>query len=1005
MSSNSSSIVGTTEKEEYLKSELPAIQQLKAMGYDYKNQSDLNKERKDYREILLYDRLEAAIRKHNPELDEDGVYEALSEINESRLPYTLDVMDTNEKIRAKLVGLSRSEGGLEPITVTQNFGQGNVEKTVRLFDFDNPENNDFLVTNQFKLDGLKDPIYPDIVVFVNGIPLVVIECKSPYIKDPINEAVEKNFERYQSRGSGYERLMFYNHFLVATCGVDARHGTIGALVNHYAKWSEAYPLTEEEIEKKLCEGRKPGEQEILIAGMLSKSHILDLLKNYVIYETIGNKRIKKLAKHQQYRVVTKAVERLNLEEDDISDKGGVIWHTQGSGKSLSMLWLSTQLMFRFGNPPIVIVTDRKQLDEQIHGTFKACGFPDPISANSRRHLQQLLHNPRGKTIMTTIQKFGSKESHIHTDEKVVALVDEGHRSQYKFNAEAMRSSMPNAVFFAFTGTPIDKKNKSTYKVFGPLLDKYSFEESKQDGATLKILYESRMPDLYVEGADSINQIFERVFSNLDQEKKDRLKKEYVTKEKIAEAPSRVRKISLDLIDHYTKHIEPNGYKAMLIATSREAAVTYKRELDKLNAPKSKVIMTSHLGEKGKDGSSWDEYFLTPEQREKEARRFTFKDDPTKILIVVDMLLVGYDVPIVQVMYLDKGLREHTLLQAIARVNRLYDPAKTYGLIVDYCGITKDLQKALAIFEEDDIKGALEPAEKELEELKIRHREAMSFFNDIDKEDKDAIIAKFEAANVRDDFEYAFKMFSKALDVILPKKEADPYVDDFNYLSKKRWLIRNSYEGGARYSLRVDGKKVQQLIDDHIRAVDVAELMGQREITYDNFLGYAAKFKSERARTALVKNKARQIIKELAPTNPVYYEKLRERLEKIIEEEEHRRIKDASYFNKLKEVYNEALNAEKERKKLGFSTQFEFAVYELLLNSCSKAGEKASRHITNAIYAKVKEEAAILGWKTKRSSEKKINAAIYDLLSENNHYPEDKANELTTKIIELAKKDL
>src|SRR5918994_1614263 len=237
-----SSIVGTIEKEEYLKSEQPAIQQLQAMGYQYKSQSELNKERRDYREVLLYDRLEAAIRKHNPELDEDGVYESLSEINESKFPYTLDSMDTNERIRAKLVGLSRS-GGLEPITVTQNFGEGNVEKTVKLFDFDNPENNDFLITNQFQLEGLKLPIYPDIVVFVNGIPLVLIECKSPSIRNPIEEAVEKNFERYQTRGAGYERLMFYNHFLVATCGILARHGSIGASVNHYARWSEAYPQT------------------------------------------------------------------------------------------------------------------------------------------------------------------------------------------------------------------------------------------------------------------------------------------------------------------------------------------------------------------------------------------------------------------------------------------------------------------------------------------------------------------------------------------------------------------------------------------------------------------------------------------------------------------------------------------------------------------------------------------------------------------------------------------
>lgn len=373
----------------------------------------------------------------------------------------------------------------------------------------------------------------------------------------------------------------------------------------------------------------------MIAGMLSKSHLLDMLKNFVIYETVNNRKIKKLAKHQQYRAVTKAINKLDLTQN-ISDKGGIIWHTQGSGKSLSMLWLATQIMYRFGNPPIVIVTDRKQLDEQIHGTFKACGFPDPTAAKSRSHLQQLLRNPQGKTIMTTIQKFGSQDSHVQTKQKVIVLVDEAHRTQYKFNAQAMRSAMPNAVFFAFSGTPIDKKNRSTYRVFGPLLDKYSFEESKQDGATLKILYEGRMPDLYVEGdGNTIDIIFERVFVDLDQDTKLRLKKEHVTREKIAEAPARIRKICLDLIEHYTKHIEPNGYKGIIVASSREAAVTYKRELDKLYAPKSKIIMTSHLGEKGGD---WDEYHLTPEQREDEAERFKSPEDETKLLIVVDMLL-------------------------------------------------------------------------------------------------------------------------------------------------------------------------------------------------------------------------------------------------------------------------------------------------------------------------------------------------------------------------------
>lgn len=350
MTEKSFFVIGREESEEFVESEKPALDQLIAMGYEYKTQQELNIERKDFRQILLYDRLEKAIRKLHPEIDEEGIYDALDQIKEESFPTNLDPIDINEQIRAKLVGLSRS-GGLDPITVAQNFGEGDIDKTIRLFDFDNSENNDFLVTNQFQLEGLKEPIYPDIVVFVNGIPLVIIECKSPSIRNPIQEAVEKNFARYQSRGHGYERLMFYNHFLIATCGILSRHGNIGTSVNDYARWSEAHPFSLEDIQT-LCK-RKPREQEILIAGMLDKKHILDLLKNYVIYEVSNNKKIKKIAKHQQYRVITKAIEKLELDkkEDIVSDKGGVIWHTQGSGKSLSMLWLATQLIYKFGNPP------------------------------------------------------------------------------------------------------------------------------------------------------------------------------------------------------------------------------------------------------------------------------------------------------------------------------------------------------------------------------------------------------------------------------------------------------------------------------------------------------------------------------------------------------------------------------------------------------------------------------------------------------------------------------
>lgn len=363
-----------------------------------------------------------------------------------------------------------------------------------------------------------------------------------------------------------------------------------------------------------------------------------------------------------------------------------------------------------------------------------------------------------------------------------------------------------------------------------------------------------------------------------------------------------------------------------------------------------------------------------------------------------MLLVGYDVPIVQVMYLDKSLKEHTLLQAIARVNRLYDNAKTYGLIVDYCGITKDLQKALSIFEDEDIQGVLEPAEKELEELKNRHREAMAFFNDVDKNDNLAIVEKFEPVNIRDDFEYAFKMFSKVLDIVLPKREAEPFIEDFKYLSERRFMIRTRWDPPGQ-NLKLDGNKVQQLIDEYVRSSKIMNIMSEREVTYTNFLGYASKLKAGKARTALIKNKARQIIREFAPTNPVYYEKLRERLERIIDEEEKRRKENADYFNQYAQVYKEALDTDEQRKKLGFTTPFEFAVYEEL--ESVKNNPELSKNVTGKIFKKVSEEAKLIGWKTKRSSEKKMSIDIYDLLVENK-YPDKSIEVLTQRIIDLAK---
>ncbi|MCJ8306838.1 MAG: type I restriction endonuclease subunit R [Nitrosopumilus sp.] len=992
-------VTGTGDEIEH--SELPALEQLVVMGYEYKSKNDLNKERKKTTEVLLYGRLREAIQRINPKLDSDGIDDALNQIKEDSFPFTYDTMDTNEKIRAKLVGLSQT-GGLEPITVDQYDETGTVKKTVKLFDFENINNNDFIVTNQFELQGFKNPIFPDIVLYVNGIPLVIIECKSPFRRNWLEDAVEKeNFRKYRSTGNGYEKLMFYNHILVATCGTQARHGTISSDVNHFqnSRWSSAYPLTIQQVEEKYGKSR---EQEILIAGMLERSHLLDLLKNYVLYQTIDNKRIKIVAKHQQYRAVTKCAEKIKTADNR---RGGVIWHTQGSGKSFTMQWVARQAI-EYGNLPLVIVTDRRQLDKQIHTTFSEVGFPSPEKADKSKQLAEFIKSPKGKTMMTTIQKF--EEITDTTDERIIVLVDEAHRSQFGTGAGAMDKAMPNGIYFGFSGTPIDKEDRSTYKVFGDLIDKYGFEESKADGATIPIKYVGRLSNLFVEGDESIDVLFDRIIGseqNMTPELKEQLKKEYVTKAKIAEAPQRIKKIAFDIVEHYTNNIQDNGYKVMIVASSRESAVLYKEELDRLHSPPSKIIMDQKIGEMGKDGKSWDKYYLTDTQKRQAEDSFKSPDDPTKILIVVDMLLVGFDAKIVSVLYLDKSLREHSLLQAIARVNRPYDEWKTEGLIVDYYGVTKNIQQALEIFDSDDIKGAWESDDQQLIILKLHHAEIMNHLKGLDRNNLEQIIEVFEPVDKRDTFEEDFKKFSKVLNSQMYKKESTQYIPDFKDLCKIRQLLRNAYED-PKVSTRKYASMIQKIIDDAIRSTGVSELIKPMEITFENFLAYVSKFKSPRARTALIKNKAEQVIQENYSHNPVYYEKLWVMLMRIIDEEKKRRKINATFFdpeteNKVKEIYEKALAIEEERKKLGFERDIEFSIYGLIEQY--KEDKDNSIKITKALSEKLLPETEIVEWYNKPSVKRRTEEITYDIL-ESFGIPEDDITTLSEKILMLLNKD-
>jgi len=979
--------------EEGQKAELPALKLIHALGYAYKTNFEINMERTDYRQSLLYGRLNEALKRLN-DLDDEGIEGAIRQIHEDAFPANLDIVEANERVRLKLVGLSR-EGGLDqPVTVKQ-YGKNGLEYVrVKFFNFEEPEKNDFLVTNQFELQGYKTKIESDIVVFVNGIPLVEIECKKPSSRDYLKEAWDDNLEKYQRIGMGFRKLFYYNHVIIATADVASKYGTIGALPNAYAKWTSLYNMKLEELEKLV--GRIPTPQDILLAGLLQKNSLLDMLKNFVIYEVENNKRVKKVAKHQQYRVVTECISRIQTGKTT-QDKGGVVWHTQGSGKSLSMVWFATQLLFKMKNPPILLITDRRQLDRQIHSTFQACGFPFPIKAKSREHLADELQNPQGKTIMTTIQKFGARESSVLSDKRIFALIDEAQRTQYGWTAEHMRDSLPNAVFFAFSGTPIDKKNKSTFKVFGPLIDKYSFEESKKDGATLPVLHTGRMSNLFVEDGESIDIIFERIFKDLPKEKKAELKRRYASKDDIAEAPHRIKKIVEDLITHFNTTISINRYKGMIVCSSRDAAVIYKRELDKQGGPVSKIIMTSESDEIGKDGTSWREYYLSQEERERQSEQFKDPDEPTKLLIVVDMLLVGYDVPVVQVMYLDKNLKEHTLLQAMARVNRLYDAAKTYGLIVDYIGVSKNLKKALEIFEKEDIQGAFDTLDQELIELEARHQVMKDLIDDLKGKDNSDIILKFQTEDSQVELESAFKGFAKALDPVLPGKEASKYKKDFDFACYVRGVVRSRYHGdkpdNSEYS-----RKIQQLIDDYVKSSGITEIMNPREITYENFLANAGKLKKDSAKAALVRSKAMQVIRELEHTNPGYYGKLREKLEKIIIEEKERVLDDAAYFDLYGQIYTQAIEGKEiTERDSGIKDEYERVLFYLFSGNIDN--EKLVRSIASIISNIVKKETKKIDWQDKDEITNKIFITAYDNLSEK--LSEGKKKELSDEVLRLA----
>ena len=931
-------------------SETPAVKLLEELGYTYVDHETLEAERSTLKETILEGRLAKALEKLNPWLSQENVAKVIKRV--VNVP-AVSLTEANQTLYNHLTyGMS----------IEQDLGEGRKGQTVRFFDFEDPSANEFLVTKQYRVHGTKHHIKPDIVCFVNGIPLAVIECKSPTKGDQWRQEAINQLRRYQEaddewRGEGAPRLFETVQIVIGTCGQAACYGTVGTPGRFFFEWKQGYPKETQALAKQL--DRKPTPQDVLLYSTLRPANLLDLVKNFIVFDTDGGRKVKKLCRYKQFIAVNKAIDRMTTAKT-ADDRGGVVWHTQGSGKSLTMLWLALKLRRdpRLQNPTLVVVTDRTALDKQISDTFVACGFPNPERAKTVKDLRKLLKNATGKTITTTIQKFqevgpgprygqGAKDIRVARDkhplltdaENVVVMVDEAHRSQYRGLAANMRQAMPNACFFGFTGTPIDKKDKSTLQTFGPYIDTYTIEQAVQDGATVPIFYESRLPELRILG-QSLDKLFDHMFPNLSAEDKAAIRKKYANEEAIAGAPHRIKAISLDILEHFQQYIQPNGFKAQVVAVNRDAAVAYKETLDELNGPESALIFSAAHNDK----EHLAKWHLKRQDQDKLVERFKSKDDPLSILIVCDMLLTGFDAPIEQVMYLDSPLREHNLLQAIARTNRKYDESKTYGLIVDYWGVSEALKDALAVFSSEDVQGALEPKTDELPRLQSRHQAALRFFHDVkNKNDLDACVSELEDADVRHEFEAAFRKFAQSLDMLYPDPKALAFVDDARWLGKIRQASRARYrDGKPDYSEY--GAKVRKLIEDAVVADGIQLLVKEVSLFSQDFDEKIDSLKSNEAKASEMEHAIRHEIHVKLEQNPAFYQSLRERLEEIITERKAKRIDAAEQLSLYQGLIEKMDTGAKESAEDLELSESGYAIYGLLEQARPSSAEDPGANV-------------------------------------------------------------
>lgn len=921
-------------------SQRPAIELLQKLGYRYISPDEALTMRGGKTSNVL---LEEVLRRQ------------LRELNSIRIGTHKEARFSEQNIENGVIAMrnvpmeegyiSGNEKVYEMLTLGKAFEQSidgdKKSYTMRYVDWEHPENNVYHVTEEFAVTrtGSSDTYRPDIVLFVNGIPLVVIECKRPDIKGAEEQAISQHLRN--QKDDGIRGLYVYSCLLLAVGNNFGSYGTTSSAAQFWGKWREMFINKEEELEyqKRLLdivnkdseEVRTPTLQDEYIYNLCRPERLLELTYHFTLFDA----GIKKLARYQQYFTVKQVVERVKR-IDAGKRNGGVVWHTQGSGKSLTMVMLAQKIATIVQNPRIILVTDRTDLDAQITKTFRKCG-KEVENATTGKKLVELLDSNTDSVITTIINKFATAIKKIKqplTDPNIFVLIDEAHRSQYKEMAIQMNRVLPNACKIAFTGTPLMKKDKNTAQTFGGIIKPvYTVKQAVEDHAVVPLLYEGRIvPQFVTEGP--IDSFFDRVCEDLTDEQSVDLKKKFSRTDILNQTEQRIYSIATDISEHYADNWKDSGFKAMLVTPKKRVAILYKKYLDEIGKVTSEVLITAPDDREGEEiayggtpeevKAFWkqmmDEHGTPHKYQENLISRFKGQGSP-EIMIVVDKLLTGFDEPKVVVMYLDRHLCGHTLLQAVARVNRTYKD-KDYGYIIDYYGVLQELDDALSIYSEYDegdrevFRETLAPVSDKIAELPQKSADLWDMFKTIpNKRDLEAYAQSLRMEDRRHEFYDRLTAFSAVLRLALSTKEfydhtdektIERYKEDLRMFAKLRSAVQ------LRYSDAIDYKKyearIEKLINRHVESDEVkviTQLVNifdteqfQKEV--DSIVGTAAKADTIASRTA-------KYIKENMDSDPAFYKKFSQLIREAIEAYEQGRLSDNEYLERMLQFKEDVLN--------------------------------------------------------------------------------------------------